>query len=84
MDADGRLTRRGMRDNVPFVYAGAAVLSPALFTDAPDGDFPLTELFDRAAAKGRLCGLQLDGLWMHVGTPAAIAEAEAAIRGRTR
>jgi MurNAc alpha-1-phosphate uridylyltransferase len=36
-------------------------------------------LFDRAEAEGRLHGLRLEGLWMHVGTPAAIAEAEAAI-----
>jgi MurNAc alpha-1-phosphate uridylyltransferase len=36
-------------------------------------------LFDRAAATGRLHGLRLDGLWIHVGAPGAIAEAEAAI-----
>jgi MurNAc alpha-1-phosphate uridylyltransferase len=30
-------------------------------------------------ATGRLHGLRLDGLWMHVGTPDAIAAAEAAI-----
>jgi MurNAc alpha-1-phosphate uridylyltransferase len=28
---------------------------------------------------GRLCGLRLEGLWMHVGTPEAIKAAEAAI-----
>ena len=42
-----------------------------------------TELFDRAAEQGRLHGLRLEGLWMHVGTPDAIAMAEAAIRGST-
>jgi MurNAc alpha-1-phosphate uridylyltransferase len=40
-------------------------------------------MFERAAKKGRLFGLRLDGLWMHVGTPPAVQEAEAAIRGRT-
>jgi len=84
ISADDRLARRGARNKVPFVYTGAAILRPALFTGAPNGDFPLTDLFDRAADKGRLAGLQMDGLWMHVGTPAAIAEAEAAIRGRSR
>lgn len=79
MAADGRLTRRGERDIVPFVYAGAAVLSPALFGGAPQGAFSLTALFERAAEAGRLHGLRLDGQWMHVGTPEAIAEAEAAI-----
>ena len=84
MAADKRLVRRGARDRVPFVYAGAAILQPALFANAPEGDFPLTDLFDRAAGKDRLFGVRLDGVWMHVGTPAAVAEAEAAIRRRTR
>lgn len=76
---DGRLRRRGEREIVPFVYAGAAILAPALFDNAPAAPFSLTRLFDRAEAQGRLYGLRLEGLWMHVGTPAAIAEAEAAI-----
>jgi MurNAc alpha-1-phosphate uridylyltransferase len=83
MTPDGQLTRRGDRDTVPFVYAGAAILRPALFADAPEGEFPLTDMFDRAAKKGRLFGLGLDGLWMHVGTAAAVDETEAAMRGRT-
>jgi N-acetyl-alpha-D-muramate 1-phosphate uridylyltransferase len=83
MAPDGRLTRRGERDTVPFVYAGAAILRPALFNDAPEAEFPLTDMFDRAAKKGRLFGLRLGGLWMHVGTPPAVQKAEAAIHGRT-
>ena len=46
MAADGRLRRRAEREVAPFVYAGAAILSPALFTDAPQGEFSLTDLFD--------------------------------------
>jgi MurNAc alpha-1-phosphate uridylyltransferase len=79
MAADGRLTPRSERDLAPFVYAGAAILSPKLFTDAPAGKFSLLTLFTRAAAIGRLSGLRLEGLWMHVGTPDAIAAAEIAI-----
>jgi len=79
MGPDGRLTRRGERSVVPFVYAGAAILSPALFAGAPLGPFSLTRLFDRAEEAGRLRGLRLEGVWMHVGTPASIAEAEAAL-----
>jgi MurNAc alpha-1-phosphate uridylyltransferase len=81
--ADGRLTPRPEREVAPFVYAGAAILSPALFADAPKGKFSLTTLFARAAAAGRLSGLRLEGLWMHVGTPDAIGAAEAAIRDST-
>ncbi len=80
MMPDGRLRRRGEREVVPFVYAGAAILAPPLFADAPAGEFPLTALFDRAAEQGRLFGLRLEGLWMHVGTPEAIAAAEKAIK----
>jgi len=76
---DGRLRRRRENEVVPFVYAGAAILSPALFADAPHGAFSLTVLFDRAGEQGRLFGLRLEGVWMHVGTPEAVAAAEAAL-----
>jgi MurNAc alpha-1-phosphate uridylyltransferase len=76
---DGRLRRRAENEVVPFVYAGAAILAPALFADAPAGAFPLTLLFDRAGGKGRLFGLRLEGVWMHVGTPEAVSAAEAAL-----
>jgi MurNAc alpha-1-phosphate uridylyltransferase len=33
-------------------------------------------LWDRAREAGRLYGVRLDGIWMHVGTPEAVAEAE--------
>ena len=83
MTPDGVLERRGERAVAPFVYAGAAILSPRLFDGAPQGAFSLTVLFDRAIEAGRLFGLRLEGLWMHVGTPKAIGEAEAAIADST-
>ncbi len=79
MAPDGRLRRRTEREVAPFVYAGVAILSPALFAGAPNGPFSLNLLFDRAIEAGRFYGLRLDGVWMHVGTPDAIAAAEAAI-----
>jgi MurNAc alpha-1-phosphate uridylyltransferase len=79
MSPDGRLQRRPEREVAAFVYAGVAILSPALFADAPSGAFSLNLLFDRAIEAGRLHGLRLEGVWMHVGTPDAIAAAEAAI-----
>ena len=79
MAADGKLQRRPEREVVPFVYAGIAILSPALFKDAPRGAFSLTALFDRAIEQERLYGLRLEGVWMHVGTPDAVAAAEKAI-----
>jgi len=79
MASDGRLARRGEREVVPFVYAGAAILTPSFFAGAPAGAFSMSPLFDRAAEAERLCGLRLDGVWMHVGTPDAVKAAEEAI-----
>jgi MurNAc alpha-1-phosphate uridylyltransferase len=76
MASDGALRRRKEHQVVPFVYAGAAILSPALFSDAPAGEFSLIKLFDRAGERERLFGLRLDGVWMHVGTPDAVRAAE--------
>ena len=80
---DGRLKSRG-DEPAPYVYAGVAILAPALFKDAPAGAFSLTTLFKRAAISGRLYGLPMQGLWMHVGTPGAIQDAEAAIGAKAR
>jgi len=75
---DGALRKRREHQVVPFVYAGVAVMTPAIFADAPAGEFSLTRLFDRANEQERLFGLRLDGVWMHVGTPDAVQEAEEA------
>lgn len=79
LDADGRLARRPERRIAPFVYAGAAIFSPRLFADAPDGRLSLNVLFDRAIESGRLFGVRLDGLWISVENPAAIDAATEAI-----
>lgn len=79
MTPEGRISRRREREIVPFVYAGVAILSAALFSTAPPGAFSLNLLFDRAIEAGRLYGLRLEGVWMHVGNPEGIAAAEAAI-----
>jgi MurNAc alpha-1-phosphate uridylyltransferase len=76
MAADGTLRKRKELQVVPFVYAGVAIMSPEIFADAPKGEFSLTKIFDRANEQERLYGLRMDGVWMHVGTPDAIAAAE--------
>ncbi|MGE0232168.1 MAG: nucleotidyltransferase family protein [Flavobacteriaceae bacterium] len=76
---DGRLERRKEKQVAPFVYTGVAIVDPAIFKATPEGAFSLNLLFDRAIDAGRLYGQRLDGLWMHVGTPEAIGEAEQAI-----
>ena len=79
MDTSGRLIRRGEREVAPFAYAGAAILHPRLFAGCPDGAFSLNLLFNRAMEADRLFGVRLDGLWLHIGTPEAIGEAELTI-----
>jgi N-acetyl-alpha-D-muramate 1-phosphate uridylyltransferase len=75
---DGALRKRREHQVVPFVYAGAAILSPSIFANAPSGEFSLTKMFDAANEQERLFGLRLDGMWMHVGTPDAVGAAEEA------
>jgi len=79
MAADGALKKKREGQIVPFVYAGAAIMRPELFADAPQGAFELPIYFNKAEENGRLFGLRLEGVWMHVGTPDAIAAAERAI-----
>lgn len=76
MDAAGRLSRRPEREVAPFVYAGVGILKPELFAGRKEKIFPLAPFFWDAAEKGRLYGQRLDGVWLHVGEPHVIAEAE--------
>lgn len=77
MREDCRLMRQSGAKVTPFVFAGASIAHPRLFESAPQGRFSLNTLWDRAILRGRLYGVRLDGLWMHVGDPKALAEAEA-------
>jgi MurNAc alpha-1-phosphate uridylyltransferase len=76
MGNDGRLIRRGERQMSPFVFTGVSIAHPRMFAGAPQGPFSINRLWDVAINEGRLFGIRLDGLWMHVGTPEALVEAE--------
>ena len=82
MDDTGRLTRRGERPAAPFMYAGVSIMKPSLLARSPEGAFSLNAIWDRSIEAERLYGLRHDGIWMHVGTPSSLAEAEAAMTGR--
>jgi MurNAc alpha-1-phosphate uridylyltransferase len=79
MDAEGHLTKRAEGEVADFVYSGVGIIKPQLFEQETQDVFRLAPFFFEAAQKGRLFGCPLDGQWLHVGTPAAIGEAEAAI-----
>jgi len=76
MDADGRLSRVPEQRLSPFAYPGVQIVHPRLFDGAGSGAFSINPLWDGAIARGRLYGIRLDGVWMHVGTPEALAQSE--------
>ncbi len=79
MDQHGRLARPTFGTVTPFAYAGVGIFKPELFANTPD-IFSLNLLFNQAIEAGALFGMRLEGLWMHVGTPDAVQEAEHKIR----
>lgn len=84
MAPDGRLTKRIEQEVAPFVYSGVGIFKPETFAQDERAAFPLGPFLFEAARKGRLYGQRLDGLWLHVGKPETIAEAEAAIARSTQ
>lgn len=78
LDGEGRLSRaKGAPHGL--IYAGAAIVHPRIFEGASVQPHSLNAYFDRAIAAGRLFGMAMQGHWITVGTPDAVAEAEAAI-----
>jgi N-acetyl-alpha-D-muramate 1-phosphate uridylyltransferase len=75
--ADGRIRRRRLEQElVPFVFTGVSVAHPRLFDASPEGAFSLNVVWDKAIAAGRAFGLRMEGIWMHVGSADALAQAE--------
>ncbi len=75
---DGRLSRaKGSADGL--IYAGVGILHPRIFAGARPQPHSLNLYFDAAIAAGRLFGQVMRSHWITVGTPEAIAPAEAAV-----
>ena len=80
LDAEGAAPlRRGSADAAPQVYTGAQIIAPEVFAGAPEGAFSVNLIWDRLLARGRLAAVTYPGAWVDVGTPAGLAEAEAAL-----
>ncbi len=75
---DGRLTRN---TSDGLAYIGGYIVHPRLFAGIASGKFSMNVLWNKAIAKRRLFGIAHAGHWLHVGTPAAIAKAEAFLEG---
>lgn len=76
LTAGGEIVRRGIAGHADYVFTGASLMHPRLFAGSPSGAFSLNLLWDRAIAAHRIFGLTLDGVWMHVGDPVALDQAE--------
>ncbi|MDE2181773.1 MAG: nucleotidyltransferase family protein [Alphaproteobacteria bacterium] len=76
MDGLGHLTRVPPGRVSPFAYPGVQIVHPRLFANPPTGGFSTNVLWDRAIEQQRLYGIRLEGVWIHVGTPQAVAEAD--------
>lgn len=79
LDDDGRLAR-GRNHPEGLIYGGAGIVHPRIFEGADAEPHSLNLYFDRAIAAGRLFGVAMNGHWITVGTPDAIAPAEEALR----
>lgn len=82
LDAAGRPRRRSGAARVPYVFAGVSINHPGLFEGCPEDEpFSLNRVWDAALEKGRLAAVCHDGLWMHIGTPEALLDAERRLNG---
>lgn len=82
LDADNRLIRCRDNEDAPYIFTGVQIVNPDLFEGIAVGRFSMNVIFDKADAKGRLFGAVHDGMWLHVGTVPALAEAEEILSGR--
>lgn len=73
---DGRLARRGDAATAPWAYAGVRILKPSLYDHAPVEPFSANQIWNTVLNRDGLYGLPLDRFWLHVGDPAALADAE--------
>ena len=81
LDPEGRIRRRRESEVVPFVAVGVYLLHPRVFAATPQAAFSMNLVWNQAILAGRAFGVRMEGLWMHVGTPEAVVEAELALDG---
>ena len=77
MDSEGHLSRVPEHRVSPYAYPGVQIVHPRIFDNAPRGSFSMNVLWNLAIERKRLFGIRLDGVWMHVGTPDAVKDANA-------
>jgi N-acetyl-alpha-D-muramate 1-phosphate uridylyltransferase len=77
LESGGRIRRRKAEQEIlPFAFTGVSLAHPRLFAGSAEHAFSLNVVWNLAIVAGRAYGVRMEGVWMHVGTPAALAEAE--------
>ena len=74
---DGSLTHRGAAAEAPLHCFGIQIIDPRAIYADPREVFSLFDIWYAATQTHRMFGVQPGGLWMQVGDPRALAEAEA-------
>jgi MurNAc alpha-1-phosphate uridylyltransferase len=75
--ADGRITHRFDEPTADLAWMGVQIINPAILDPEPVEPFSFRRVWKRVQDNGRLYGAMFDGFWLHVGSPDALATAEA-------
>ncbi len=73
MNSHGVLRQKEPGEKATYVFSGIQILRPSIFKGLEPGRFSLKAVYDGLEEKGELYGLELKGLWFHVGTPEHLA-----------
>lgn len=80
---DGRIAHRGAAVRAPYAFMGVHMLDPRVIDGWPAGPHGVFSHWMGFAELGRLHGVVMEGVWMHVGDPLARDAAEARLAERT-
>jgi len=84
LNEDNTIARRPDTITSDYVFAGVSIAHPSLLQESQEGApqeaskgaFSLNKLWDTSLQKHTAFGLKHHGLWMHVGTPEALSDAQ--------
>ena len=80
----GTSKQRSASRHDPYVFTGIQLMHPRALAQEVPGKFSLNRVYDRYLGSdegaSRMRGVVHDGMWLHVGDPAALAAAEAYLR----
>lgn len=74
---DGRPERRGRAFSAPYAYSGIQVTKPQLYQHHAIKPFSNNVIWDEAIVKRRIRAHVMKDIWLHIGDPEALKDAEA-------